>query len=76
MSPEELKKRIKIDRMLEYIMKKKEVRERRYEKAYFFILSIVMVIMIIIALNAQFKKGVEECVNAGHDRTFCEVGLS
>lgn len=73
-SPEELKKNQDRSYAREYY-EKKEARERRYEKLIF-ILSIVMVIMLIIALNVQFKKGVEECVNARHDRTFCEVGLS
>lgn len=73
-SPEELKKNQDRSYAREYY-EKKEARERRYEKLIF-ILSIVMVIMLIIALNVPFKKGVEECVNAGHDRTFYEVGLS
>lgn len=74
LSPEELKKNQDRSYVREYY-EKKEARERRYEKLIF-ILSIVMIIMLIIALNVQFKKGVEECVNAGHDRTFYEVGLS
>lgn len=74
LSPEELKKNQDRSYVREYY-EKKEARERRYEKLIF-ILSIVMIIMLIIALNVQFKKGVEECVNAGHDRTLYEVGLS
>lgn len=72
--PEELKKNQDRSYAREYY-EKKEARERRYEKLIF-ILSIVMVIMLIIALNIQFKKGVEECITSGHDRTFCKVGLS
>lgn len=74
LSPEELKKNQDRSYAREYY-EKKEARERRYEKLIF-MLSIMMIVMLIIALNVQFKKGVEECVNAGHDRTFCEVELS
>lgn len=73
-SPEELKKNQDKSYAREYY-EKKEARERRYEKLIF-TLSIVMVIMLIIALNVHFKKGVEECANTRLDRTFCEVELS
>lgn len=73
-SPEELKKNQDRSYVREYL-EKKEKRENRFEK-FIYILGGIMVVMIIIALGVQYTNGVEDCVNAGHDRTFCEEGLS
>lgn len=53
---------------------KKEKKEELIEKIMLAI-AIIMIPILFMIINIQYKNGVEECVNAGHDRTFCEVGL-
>ena len=72
-SSEELKKKQKRAIAREAQLKK-EKKEDLIEKIMLAI-AIVMIPILFMIINIQYKKGVEECVNAGHDRTFCEVGL-
>lgn len=72
-SPEKLKENQDRSYVREYL-EKKEKRENRFEK-FIYILGGIMVVMIIIALNVQYRNAVEECVEFGNDRTFCEEGL-
>ncbi len=72
-SLEELKKNQDRSYVREYL-EKKEKRENRFEK-FIYILGGIMVVMIIIALNVQYRNAVEECVEFGNSRTFCEEHL-
>lgn len=72
-SPEKLKENQDRSYVREYL-EKKEKRENRFEK-FIYILGGIMVVMIIIALNVQYRNAVEECVEFGNDRTFCEEHL-
>ena len=72
-SPEKLKENQDRSYVREYL-EKKEKRENRFEK-FIYILGGIMVVMIIIALNVQYRNAVEECVEFGKDRTFCEEHL-
>lgn len=72
-SPEKLKENQDRSYVREYL-EKKEKRENRFEK-FIYILGGIMVVMIIIALNVQYRNAVEECVEFGNSRTFCEEHL-
>lgn len=72
-STEELKRNQDRSYVREYL-EKKEKRENRFEK-FIYILGGIMVVMIIIALNVQYRNAVEECVEFGNSRTFCEEHL-
>lgn len=72
-SSEELKKNQKRAIAREAQLKK-EKKKDLIEKIML-VIAIVMIPILFMIINIQYKKGVEECVNAGHDRTFCEVGL-
>lgn len=37
--------------------------------------GIIMIVVLTMILNVEYKKGVEKCVDGGNDRTFCEVNL-
>lgn len=72
-SPKELKKNQQ--RAIEREAKlRKEKKEDLIEKIMLAV-GIIMISILFMIINIQYKNGVEECVNAGHDRAFCAEGL-